>query len=262
MNTAIICGGPIDNAFATSFLKQRHVDCIIAADKGLKFCYEEKIFPNYILGDYDSIRPEILEWYRSQSDVPVVTYPTEKDDTDTAIALKKALEIGSDKIYLLGALGGRMDHAVANIQILKTVLDYTSIDRVNIILEDDRQDVFIGRSENISSKVGESTLEDSERNISKKIYRGVEAYIVDSQNLICLIEKEIILKKKEQFGKYVSLLPFTDTVEGITLEGFKYPLYGYTMKKGESTGVSNEIVDVEAKVTLRSGILLMIQSRD
>lgn len=223
MNTAIICGGPIDNEFAATFIKQQNVDCVIAADKGLQFCYKKRIFPDYILGDYDSIQPEILEWYRSQSKVPVTTYPAEKDDTDTAIALAKALEIGSNKIYLLGALGGRMDHAIANMQILKTVLEYTS----------------------------EYELE-----------KQIEAYIADPQNLICLIDKERILKKEDQFGKYVSFLPFTDTVDGITLEGFKYPLNMYTMKKGESTGVSNEIVDEKAKVTLQSGILLMIQSRD
>lgn len=226
MNTAIICGGSIDYEFAEAFIEKHEIDCIIAADKGLRFCYEKKIFPNYILGDYDSICPEILEWYRRQSDVPVTAYPAEKDDTDTAIALAKALEIGSEKIYLLGALGGRMDHAVANIQILKNVLDHTS------------------------------------DNTSKRVERSAEAYIVDPQNMICLIEKEMILKRKEQFGKYVSLLPFTDTVEGITLEGFKYPLYEYTMKKGESTGVSNEIVDEEAKVSFLSGVLLMIQSKD
>ena len=223
MNTAIICGGSIDYEFAAAFIEKHEIDCIIAADKGLQFCYEKKVFPNHILGDYDSIRPEILEWYRSQSDVPVTTYPAEKDDTDTAIALAKALEIGSDRIYLLGALGGRMDHAVTNIQILKNVLEYVSADECK---------------------------------------KSVKGYIVDPQNLICLIDKETNLKREEQFGKYVSLLPFTDTVEGITLEGFKYPLNGYTMIKGESIGVSNEIVAEEAKITLLRGILLMIQSKD
>lgn len=215
MNTAIIAGGAIENAFTAAFIKEKKIDCIIAADRGLQFCYEERILPNYILGDYDSIRPEILAWYRSQSDIPVTVFPAEKDDTDAALAFEKALEIGSDKIYFLGALGGRMDHAIANIHLLKNALD-----------------------------------------------ASVDAYIVDAQNLMCLIDRETVLKKEDQFGKYVSFLPFTNTVEGITLEGFKYPLRLYHMEKGRSIGVSNEIQDEECKVTLQKGILLMIQSRD
>ncbi len=217
MNTAIICGGVIQNDFTAAFIKQQNIDCIIAADRGLQFCYEEKILPDYILGDYDSIRPEVLAWYRSQSDVPITVFPAEKDDTDAALALEKALAIGSNRIYLLGALGGRMDHAIANIHLLKKILDDM---------------------------------------------HECEAYLVDDKNLICLIDGERILEKEKQFGTYVSFLPFTDVVEGITLEGFKYPLDGYTMKKGKSIGVSNEIKEEWCRVSFEKGILLMIQSKD
>lgn len=225
MKTVIIGGGNINSDFAVSFIKEENADCIIVADKGLQFCYEQDIMPDYILGDYDSISKDILDWYQSQSKVPITVYPAEKDDTDGALAFQKALEIGSDYIYFLGALGGRMDHAIANIHLLKLALDYNKVHK------------------NTCTEV-------------------VEAYIVDSQNMICLIDKERTIKKEEQYGKYVSFLPFTDTVEGITLKGFKYPLHLYTMEAGKSIGVSNEIADEEGRVTLQKGILLMIQSKD
>ena len=78
-----------------------------------------------------------------------------------------------------------------------------------------------------------------------------------------LIESGMILKKEEQFGKYVSLFPIEGEVTGLTLKGFKYPLNSYTLKVEDSgLTVSNEISDPEAEVTFETGKLLMIMSRD
>lgn len=243
MNTAIIGGGIIEAEFVSGFILEKRFDCIIAADRGLQFCYEQNIMPNYILGDYDSIDPKILDWYKSKSVIPVAVFPAEKDDTDGALAFQKAIEIGSDCIYFLGALGGRMDHAIANIHLLKSVLNSGQCD-----------DTDIEEYKNTDTKTKDKS------GLGKS--NIVEAYIVDSKNMICLVSQEKVLQKDKQFGKYVSFLPLTDIVEGVTLKGFKYPLKEYTMEKGKSIGVSNEIVEKEAKVTLRKGLLLMIQSRD
>ena len=92
---------------------------------------------------------------------------------------------------------------------------------------------------------------------------GIQVEIVDSNNFICLAESGKILKKKEQFGKYVSFFPYGGTVEGLTLEGFQYPLLAHCLKPEESgLTVSNEIVEEEAKVSFRTGNLIMIMSRD
>lgn len=238
MKTAIIGGGTIEAGFAASFIIEKDIDCIIAADKGLQFCYEQNLMPDYILGDYDSVDPKILAWFKDRSAIPVTVFPAEKDDTDGALAFQKALEIGSDRIYFLGALGGRMDHAIANIHLLKTALDYEWKD------------------------IGQQEVSESMLNILKNHRMTVDAYIVDSQNMISLVKNRAVLRKEEQFGKYVSFLPFTDCVEGLCLEGFKYPLENYRMVIGKSTGVSNEIVEEEARISLRTGLLLMIQSRD
>ena len=62
----------------------------------------------------------------------------------------------------------------------------------------------------------------------------------------------------------MSFLPLTEKVQGITLEGFKYPLkdYEFNIKTTLSLGVSNEIIEDEATVSLKSGRLIMIESRD
>lgn len=85
--------------------------------------------------------------------------------------------------------------------------------------------------------------------------------LVDSQNRIRMADKPFTLRKAEQFGRYVSLIPYAGDVEGVTLKGFLYPLEDYHMSSFSSLGISNEIVDEEAEVQLREGILLVIESR-
>ena len=90
------------------------------------------------------------------------------------------------------------------------------------------------------------------------------AVITNENNRIRIIEDKYVIKRQEQYGKYVSFLPLTEKVQGITLEGFKYPLkdYEFNIKTTLSLGVSNEIIEDEATVSLKSGRLIMIESRD
>ena len=93
--------------------------------------------------------------------------------------------------------------------------------------------------------------------------KQVQIVLVDAYNYMSLIESGMILKKEEQFGKYVSFFPIEGEVTGLTLKGFKYPLNSYTLTVEDSgLTVSNEISDPEAEVTFETGKLLMIMSRD
>lgn len=91
---------------------------------------------------------------------------------------------------------------------------------------------------------------------------GVEAELVDAHNRIRMIDQQLFLRKQEQFGRYVSLLPFTERVTGITLQGFRYPLQEAELELGVSRGVSNEIIEEKAEIRIRTGLLLVIESRD
>ncbi|MCI9427880.1 MAG: thiamine diphosphokinase [Eubacterium sp.] len=90
----------------------------------------------------------------------------------------------------------------------------------------------------------------------------VEIFLVDSRNRVRMVEKQCLISKEEQYGDYVSLLPVTNKVTGVTLTGMKYPLSGYTMEHYSSLGISNEIVGAAAEITLEDGALLVIESRD
>ena len=119
MKTLIITGGSIQKDFALSFIKKLQADYILAVDKGLLFCHENHIRPDYIVGDFDSLPRKILEPYQEEGTVPIREYNPVKDATDTCIGLEKALEEGSSEIWILGGTGTRLDHVLCNLQILK-----------------------------------------------------------------------------------------------------------------------------------------------
>ena len=188
---------------------------VIAGDRGLEALYQLKIIPNHVVGDFDSVSPEILEFYKKQPKIIFHTYNAEKDNTDTDIALKLAIQMKSSEITILGALGKRMDHAIANIHILKDALG-----------------------------------------------ANIPCQILDEHNRIYLVNTEKTLEKDKVYGKYISLIPLTSTVEGLTLKGFKYPLNKYNLPIGTSLGISNEMIEDIAHIEMEKGILIVIESKD
>ncbi len=96
----------------------------------------------------------------------------------------------------------------------------------------------------------------------KPLSCGVKAYILDKNNKIYLINRELELKKTELYGPYLSLLPFGGDVKAVTLRGFKYDVTNRDYLKGDSLGVSNELVEETGRITLESGVLAVFETRD
>lgn len=94
------------------------------------------------------------------------------------------------------------------------------------------------------------------------LQQKVDAFIVDQNNKLYLKQESFPIKKSEQYGDYVSLLPFGEAVKGLTLRGFYYPLDNVLLSAGSSLGISNEIVDETAWVEFQEGILLVMETRD
>ncbi len=86
-------------------------DFIIAADGGYNHLKRLRITPNLIIGDADSISsvPEGIEFLK---------YSPFKDETDSFLAAKKAVELGYNELWFFGCCGGRFDHTIANIQMI------------------------------------------------------------------------------------------------------------------------------------------------
>lgn len=97
--------------------------------------------------------------------------------------------------------------------------------------------------------------------LKETLDNNINCSILNENNKISLINKKTILDLDNNY-KYISLLPLTTSVEGITLEGFKYPLLNATLSLGESIGISNEQVEDKAVIYLKKGIIILIQSID
>lgn len=215
MNTLIVSGGNIDLNFLKEYCLNNTNQTIIAVDKGLETLHKLNILPNHIVGDLDSVDIKILECYTNTPAIQIHKYIPEKDYTDTDIALNLAISLQSSNITIIGALGSRLDHTLANIHILTSALK-----------------------------------------------SNIPCQIIDSNNKIYLIDHPITLEKSKAYGKYISLIPLTSSVSGLTLKGFKYPLEDYTLTFGKSLGISNEIAQDTATIDLIDGILIVIESRD
>ena len=140
--TVIVSGGMIDEEVAKQVLNDDEDICIIAADKGVEFLYKNNIMPQYIVGDFDSIEKDIIDYYRNETEVPIREYNPVKDASDTEIAMRLGMTLGSRKMTILGATGGRIDHLWANIQSLviacKAGVDACIIDAQNKIYVTDK----------------------------------------------------------------------------------------------------------------------------
>jgi len=97
---------------------------IIAVDGGLKHCDRMGITPNMIVGDLDSVTPELLEKYRL---VPLHRYPIKKDETDIELAVKEALKLNPSSVTLFGVLGKRTDHTLSNLFLASRYPDLMKI---------------------------------------------------------------------------------------------------------------------------------------
>ena len=92
----------------------REGDIIICADGGANYASRLGLMPACIIGDLDSIEPEIKEFYEA-CNVDLIKFPPQKDFTDIQASINLAYELDPDEIVLLGTLGKRVDHTLANL---------------------------------------------------------------------------------------------------------------------------------------------------
>lgn len=211
----IVSGGSIDDSFAAEWLEEAAPDYLIAADSGMEFFYRVGKLPDMIIGDFDSVKPEVLDFFKKKAEILIKELNPIKDDTDTEFAIRQAIALGAKEITILGGTGSRLDHVLGNIALLG-----------------------IGLMEQAS------------------------IFLVDKNNRIRMIDKPLKLSKTEQFGSYVSLIPYHGEVEHLYLKGFKYPLEDFCLKAFNSLGISNEIAAATAEISFSKGILLVIEARD
>ena len=102
-------------------------DYIICADGGFEHALKENVIPNTVIGDFDSCSFDILKKSIYDNDhfkeIEIIRTQPEKNDTDTFMCVKYGLDKGYKEFHIIGGLGGRIDHTLANLQVLSFILD-------------------------------------------------------------------------------------------------------------------------------------------
>lgn len=200
----------------------RGYDFIIACDKGYDYAVEEGICPGLVIGDFDSIaKPEI-------TDEIIMEYPPEKDDTDTMLAVKYALENGYHNLTLCSVFGGRFDHTLANVQ----TAGYIAAQGASATLVD--------------AKVRLQTLAAGKMG-------GTSDGISTGGN-------SLVLKRKDNC--YLSIFSLTNECKNVSIHGAKYELTNGKLTNIFPLGVSNCFRGEEVKISLEEGILLVVEQEE
>lgn len=140
--------------WAADFVKINNYDRIIAVDGGLSAANLLQLIPDVIVGDFDTVSSELLEHYTKYKKCRTVRLNPVKDDTDTQCAMNIAIEMGADEVDIIGGTGGRIDHELANIFMLKMALErgikavmYDEINKIYVIRGHNRlkRDSMYGR---------------------------------------------------------------------------------------------------------------------
>lgn len=136
--TLIIAGANINKEFVEKYIKENSSKHIIAVDKGLECLDSLNIIPTHIIGDFDSVDKDILEKYRDK-EIEINTFNSEKDYTDTDLAIQLAIQLGNNNITIIGGIGIRLDHTIANIHILNRALEKD----IKCRLIDEHNEIFL-----------------------------------------------------------------------------------------------------------------------
>lgn len=92
-------------------------DILIGVDAGAIRLLDAGLTPTVAIGDFDTVDSAQLARL-TLAGIPLERFPTSKDETDSELAVLKALSYQPKEIIMYGALGGRLDHSMANIQLL------------------------------------------------------------------------------------------------------------------------------------------------
>ena len=195
------------------------LDGVIAADGGARHAISLGVTIDLWVGDGDSIGEAGLVALAALG-VPIERSRTDKDESDTELAIRAAVRLGASGVVIVGALGGgRIDHALANIGLLAMP---ELVGRSAMIL-DGRSRVRLINAPGPDGEAIESRL------------RGLP-------------------------GDLVSLLPVGAGVEGVTTHGLAYPLADEPLPPGRTRGLSNVRIEPDAAVIVRRGQLLVVES--
>lgn len=149
MNCVIFCGGNIED-YGSIKKYVRRAEFVLCVDSGARHCRKLHVTPDYLIGDFDSISEDDFSAL-AEAGVPIIRFPSEKDMTDSELAIQTAFEKGCNSIILIGAVGSRLDHSLSNIFLLKKMTD---LNLVGMIANEHNEVMLIKKSITLEREEG------------------------------------------------------------------------------------------------------------
>lgn len=120
MKGVVIANGTINDYNLLNEITENS-DFIICADGGARHLHKIRKVPTMIVGDLDSIDEDVILQYKDQG-VRFEKFPPKKDYTDMELAINYAIEFKPNELTIMGAIGSRLDHTMANIYMLVDIM--------------------------------------------------------------------------------------------------------------------------------------------
>ena len=119
MRALILAGGdrPDPALLDANWPGWRDVALVVAADGGARHAAPLGLPLHQVIGDFDSLSAADADELEAAG-VTIARFPTNKDATDTELALLAAIDAGATEITLLCTWGGRSDHAIGTLALL------------------------------------------------------------------------------------------------------------------------------------------------
>ncbi len=102
--------------------RYRAASLVVCADGGVARAHRAGWTPHVVVGDWDSLDPSLVEWLHHVG-AERFRYPEAKDKTDSELAVDVVADRGFRVAYLLGGLGRRVDHELANLLLPRYAAD-------------------------------------------------------------------------------------------------------------------------------------------
>lgn len=192
----------------------------------------------------------------------------------------KHMKDSSEKLYIIGIDGGmktlkeagiKPDIGVGDFDSVN-ILDYSDTPIEKLCPEKDDTDtehallmaIDMHPSEIVLMGATGSRLDQTISSIELlkcAVDADVPAVILDPTNRIRVAKGETVITKEDSFGYYVSVIPFSEDLTDLTMKGFKYEIEDFTLKKGISRCISNELASDRAVISC-SGYYIVMETCD
>lgn len=227
--------------FNEEHFKTQEFDVVIAVDRGYASLKRIGVEPDVAVGDFDSLG--------FTPSCPVRTFPVEKDASDMELAMREARSRGCDEVLLYGAFSARLDHTLANVQVM---MGYA---------EAGVRSFGIGDGFAITALAGSPYDEDLPSNLAfsgevlQRAGLARDGHADDPRFSEVNLPDPLSSEPAADYGNFISVFALAGTARKVSEHGLKYAMDDGYLSPTTSRGLSNEFTASDAEIAVGDGVL-------